>query len=68
VEIRYLEGNKLEMDTFVEVALARKVSTLLVLAVQPRCSKSCCETSECWCWECSSFIVRWVQRQQGAVK
>jgi uncharacterized membrane protein (DUF373 family) len=37
-EIRYLEGERLEVDTFIEVALVvilRKVITLPVLSVQP---------------------------------
>jgi len=63
-EIRYLEGNKLEVDTFVEVALVvvlRKVITLPVLE-QP-------SMQEVLLWEGGALIlgvlyltVRWAQR------
>ncbi|OIP16803.1 MAG: hypothetical protein AUK53_02995 [Betaproteobacteria bacterium CG2_30_59_46] len=69
-EIRYLEGNKLEVDTFVEVALVvvlRKVITMPVLAVQP-------PLQEILLWNIAAlmlgvlfFLVRWAQRQQDNI-
>lgn len=65
-EIRYLEGSKLEVDTFVEVALVvvlRKVITLPVLE-EPT-------MQEVLLWEGGALIlgvlyltVRWAQRQK----
>ncbi|MFY9260628.1 MAG: phosphate-starvation-inducible PsiE family protein [Gallionella sp.] len=71
-EIRYLEGGKLEVDTFVVVALVgmlRKVITLPVLEVAP-------PMREVILWEGGALllgvlylVVRWAQRPQlGAEK
>jgi len=66
-EIRYLEGGKLGVDTFVEVAMVvvlRKVITLPVLEVAP-------PMQEVLMWEGGALVlgvlylvVRWAQRQQ----
>lgn len=67
-EIRYLEGGKLEVDTFVVVALVgmlRKVITLPVLETAP-------PMREVILWEGGALllgvlylVVRWAQRGQG---
>jgi hypothetical protein len=66
-EIRYLEGGKLGVDTFIEVALVvvlRKVITLPVLEVAP-------PMQDVLLWEGGALVlgvlflvVRWAQRQQ----
>lgn len=66
-EIRYLEGGKLGVDTFIEVALVvvlRKVITLPVLEVAP-------PMQEVLLWESGALVlgvlylvIRWAQRQQ----
>jgi uncharacterized membrane protein (DUF373 family) len=66
-EIRYLEGGKLGVDTFVEVALVvvlRKVITLPVLEIAP-------PMQEVLLWESGALVlgvlylvIRWAQRQR----
>jgi uncharacterized membrane protein (DUF373 family) len=66
-EIRYLEGGKLGVDTFIEVALVvvlRKVITLPVLEVAP-------PMQDVLLWEGGALVlgvlylvIRWAQRQQ----
>lgn len=66
-EIRYLEGNKLEIDTFVEVALVvmlRKVITLPVVEAP--------SLQEVLLWEGGALllgilylVVRWAQRREN---
>jgi hypothetical protein len=66
-EIRYLEGGKLGVDTFIEVALVvvlRKVITLPVLEIAP-------PMQDVLLWEGGALVlgvlylvVRWAQRQQ----
>ena len=67
-EIRYLEGGKLGVDTFVEVALVvvlRKVITLPVLEIAP-------PMQEVLLWEGGALllgilylVIRWAQRREN---
>jgi hypothetical protein len=67
-EIRYLEGGKLGVDTFIEVALVvvlRKVITLPVLEVAP-------PMQEVLLWEGGALVlgvlylvIRWAQRREN---
>ena len=67
-EIRYLEGGKLGVDTFIEVALVvvlRKVITLPVLEVAP-------PMQEVLLWEAGALllgilylVIRWAQRREN---
>lgn len=65
-EIRYLEGSKLEVDTFVEVALVVVLRKVITLPVVENPSMQ-----EVLIWEGGALIlgilylvVRWAQRQQ----
>lgn len=70
-EIRYLEGGKLGVDTFIEVALVvvlRKVITLPVLEIAP-------PMQEVLLWEGGALVlgvlylvIRWAQRREHDAK
>ncbi len=67
-EIRYLQGSKLEVDTFVEVALVVMLRKLIVLPVQDATPS----VQDVMVWVGAAFmlgalfvLVRWTQRFNG---
>lgn len=67
-EIRYLQGNKLEVETFVEVAMVVMVRKIIVLPVQdttPTLSDLMMWVGGALMLAITFFIVRWAQRDNG---
>ncbi len=66
-EIRYLEGGKLGVDTFIEVSMVvvlRKVITLPVLEVAPSLQEVLLWVGAALLLGILFLVVRWAQRQQ----
>lgn len=67
-EIRYLEGGKLGVDTFIEVALVvilRKVITLPVLEVAPSLQEVMLWVGAAMLLGVLFLVVRWAQRREN---